>query len=106
MGELRSFSWRNGPKGMTATHYKVASIHGSTAAIDHQVHQRLSGFLPRLPLTPLLAVWCFQGESNTMEAVRRGGPKLDEREFISSPAEIVRRLIIKLFWVDQNEDLR
>eukprot|EP00752_Nemacystus_decipiens_P001612 g1572.t1 len=44
------------------------------------------------------------GESNTKDAVKRGDPKVEEHEFLSNPAEIMKRLIIKFFWADEQED--
>lgn len=53
-----------------------------------------------------MPVWRFQGESNTRDAVKRGNPKVDEHEFLSNPAEIMKRLVIKFFWADEKEDFR
>lgn len=48
----------------------------------------------------------FEGESNTRDAVKRGDPKVEEQEFLSNPAEIMKRLVIKLFWADTADDFR
>ncbi|CAM9717560.1 unnamed protein product [Scytosiphon promiscuus] len=46
------------------------------------------------------------GESNMRDAVRRGDPQVTgHQDFLSAPAEIMKRLIIKLFWVDDEDDI-
>lgn len=41
-----------------------------------------------------------------MDAVRRKDEALEEKSFLSAPAEILKRFIIKVFWVDPADDFR
>ena len=46
------------------------------------------------------------GESNTRDAVRRSDMELNDRQFLSAPGEILKRFVIKVFWADEDDNIR